>query len=464
MKQQLTGIKGLDDILCGGIMPGSATLLEGPPGCGKTTLGIQFIVNGILNGEPGIIITFEQFADQLYHDAQNFGWDLIDLQRKNTLRVICTSPSTIRDHLLQSEGIIHKLIDQIGVKRVLIDSVSHFHRITETKSQMRELLFSMINALKQKKITIALTKELGLKEEPSFEEYVVDAIINLSYEHHGQARVRTVEVIKTRGHDHVSGKHFFKFGPNGITIFPRQFKINVADTPNFKEFIPTGIDGLDQMMGGGISRGSNILLCGPAGTGKTTLSLQSMYNSMTKYGNRAVLFLTGDSAESILRMANGFGWDMQGLQDQGLFKIIDHDFTKINIDEHLKQIDHVLSAFKPALVSVDALPAMLQVISDQPGLIAEKLNFLNSLFKAYRCISFLIVQSPFGSNRISAYGVEEALCDGIVILGSQKIGHVRRRSIEVYKLRNQKHVFGECGMDISDHGIRVFYVGRGEDK
>ncbi|MCL6639607.1 MAG: ATPase, partial [Firmicutes bacterium] len=297
MNQIPTGISGLDHILCGGVMPASAVLLGGPPGCGKTTLGIQFIVNGVRSKENGLIITFEQFAEQLYRDCEHFGWHLREMEKKRQLRVVLTSPEVLREHLLNPQGMVHSLITAMNVKRVLIDSVSHFHRLTRDEAELRELVFSILNSLKQRDITVALTKEISTGERSSFEEYMVDTIVSLAYETRGSRRKRTIEVLKTRGHDHLSGKFTFTFTPEGVVVFTEPAVREVKAGSDSVKLLPTGITGLDAMLHGGFPDSSTVLLCGPAGTGKTTLSLQTMYNNMVNSGSRAVLFLSEEAPE-----------------------------------------------------------------------------------------------------------------------------------------------------------------------
>ena len=453
-----TGIKGLDNILCGGLIGGSSVLIEGSPGCGKTTLGVQTIVEGINAGEPGLILTFEQFAEQIYRDAARFGWDLKTMERENKLRIICTSPQVINDQLLQASGPIYQIIENIGAKRILIDSFTHFRRITNEETSLRELMFSMINSLKWRGLTVMLTKELSLNEQSSFEEYLVDTIIALSYqETPTDGRRRLIEVLKSRGHEHLPGKHGFRFANDGMQVYPRQ-TLNVPACQDFQGTLCTGIDGLDDLLGGGIPVGSNMLLCGPAGVGKTTLSLQTINNVLQDQSQKAVLFLHEESPEHIFRRADGFGWDLRGLVAKGQLVIEYEDFAQIDIDEYLFRIDELMYSLAPSLMVLDNLFTLLHTVSHDFHLVAEKIARLTRIVKDHGCNSLLINPSTYGTKQISRFGVEESFCDGVIIMGTESIQGVRKRFIEVYKLRNQKHVTGECRMEINSEGINTFYT------
>jgi len=175
-----TGVAGLDQMIRGGFLPQTANLVEGAPGTGKSTLGMQFIHYGITAcNEPGLILTFEEFPKHYYRDAANFGWDFAAHEANHQLRVIMTSPEVSRVDLHQVNGRIEVLTDQIGAKRILVDSLSHFERLTSDPVELRQLTFEFINGLKRLGLTAILTRENAalLGETPDTEEdlaFVVD--------------------------------------------------------------------------------------------------------------------------------------------------------------------------------------------------------------------------------------------------------------------------------------------------
>ncbi|MDY7041691.1 MAG: ATPase domain-containing protein, partial [Chloroflexota bacterium] len=157
MQRVKTGIKGLDAMLHGGFLPQTANLVEGAPGTGKTTLGMQFIYNGItMYDEPGIILTFEEFPQQYYRDAAEFGWDFKALEQAGRLKVIMTSPEVSKLDLEQVGGMIETIANETGSRRILVDSLSHFEKLTDDPVELRALQYSFINALKREGLTAIL--------------------------------------------------------------------------------------------------------------------------------------------------------------------------------------------------------------------------------------------------------------------------------------------------------------------
>ncbi|OQY37624.1 MAG: hypothetical protein B6243_00050 [Anaerolineaceae bacterium 4572_5.2] len=214
-----TGIEGFDDMLGGGFLPQTANLIEGAPGTGKSTLGMQFIYNGIAKfNEPGLIITFEEFPRQYYHDAASFGWDFARLEKEGLLKIIMTSPEITQQDLETVGGIIETQITEMGVCRVLVDSITHFERLTQDPIELRALEYGFINALKREGVTSLFTKEspalLGEAPEGDSETaFVVDSYSILRYVEIDSAISKAVLVLKMRGSDHAKDIRQYEIDP-----------------------------------------------------------------------------------------------------------------------------------------------------------------------------------------------------------------------------------------------------------
>lgn len=226
MQRVKTGIVGLDEMLHGGLLPQTANLIEGAPGTGKTTLGIQFIYNGITrHDEPGLILTFEEFPQQYYRDAASFGWDLKQLEREGKLKVIMTSPEVSRLDLEHVGGRIENVVQEMGARRVLVDSLSHFERLSSDPVELRSIQYSFINALKREGLTALLTKEsdaiLGQTYSEESAAFFVDSYIMLRYVEIESAIHKALLILKLRGSDHAKDIRQYQITSTGIQVQSR---------------------------------------------------------------------------------------------------------------------------------------------------------------------------------------------------------------------------------------------------
>jgi circadian clock protein KaiC len=224
MERVKTGIPGLDEMLLGGFLPKTANLVEGAPGTGKTTLGMQFIYHGIVAcGEPGLILTFEEFPQQYYSSAASFGWDFRQMEREGKLRVVMTSPEVSKADLEQVDGRIERLVQEIGARRILVDSLSHFERLGEDPAHLRTIVYGFVNALKREGLTAMLTREstalLGEGEgmDDAF-AFLVDSYVLLRYVEIESAVRKALLVLKMRGSNHDKGIRQFEVTSRGVEV------------------------------------------------------------------------------------------------------------------------------------------------------------------------------------------------------------------------------------------------------
>jgi circadian clock protein KaiC len=226
MKEKRTpfGIKGLDDMMCGGLLPGTANLIEGAPGTGKTTMAMQFIYNGITQfDEPGLIITFEEFPQQYYHDALRFSWDLKKLEAKGLLKIVFSDPETTFKEFENIDGTFISIIEKMKIRRVAIDSVTHFESLSVDEFHLREIERKFINALKRENVTSILLREndslMGqMGQVTSKIPFIVDSYFLLRYVEIDSTIQKAVLILKMRGSDHQKDIRCFRIGPKGIEV------------------------------------------------------------------------------------------------------------------------------------------------------------------------------------------------------------------------------------------------------
>lgn len=211
-------------MICGGLLPSSANLLEGAPGTGKTTMGMQFIYNGItMFEEPGLIITFEEFPQQYYHDAMQFGWDFKKLEQEGKLKIIFSDPATTLREFDKPDGEFVSIAEDMGIKRVVVDSMTHFEAIAANPHELRNLERRFINALKREGVTSILLREndslLGsVSQVTSKISFIVDTYVLLRYVEIDSAIEKALCFLKMRGSDHQKDIRCFRVTPKGIEV------------------------------------------------------------------------------------------------------------------------------------------------------------------------------------------------------------------------------------------------------
>jgi circadian clock protein KaiC len=222
-KRAPMGVQGLDEMLDGGLIVGSIAMVKGAPGTGKTTLGMQFLYEGIQReNEAGLLVTFEQFPHTLYRDALAHGWNLRELEQEGKLRVIFTSPQVFLSSLQSPISPINSAIRDMDVKRAVIDSVTQFQTLTRDPVELRAFYNHMINGLRREGITsLLLSEDSGpdfVRGDRGRLAFVVDSVVLLRYVEIDSVMQRAVAVLKTRGSDHDKAIRRFEIKRGGLVV------------------------------------------------------------------------------------------------------------------------------------------------------------------------------------------------------------------------------------------------------
>ena len=439
MERVKTGINALDETIQGGLVKGDSTLIMGGPGTGKTTLGLQFIFNGVtLFGDGGLYLTFEEMPDRLYRDALNFGWDLKALEEKDKARVICTSPD-----LLFKGGIgavLDEPIKEVNAKRAVVDTLSHL-RLFLPESKVRIEAYRLINYLKKKGLTSLLLCETSSRDGGSEADrefsFLADGVIQLQLQRERGSVLQTMTVEKMRGTGFPRQLSTFEIGGHGITVYAKPRLKMAKETSSEK--VKTGVLGLDKILEGGLPKGSSTIVSGAVGTGKTVLGLQFLIEG-AKLGEPGIFISYEEPESQIRRIISGFNWDISGCEKRGLLRLDSLYPDDLTPEAHLLRIKRHVEELKAKRLVLDSVSAMENVMERDTFFDFSKR--LTSILKNAQITSILNNTRSIGGMTITETKIS-TLADNIIMLKFIEIESSMRKALIILKVRGSdfdKHI------------------------
>lgn len=459
LPKSATGIEGLDDITHGGLPSGRPTLVCGNAGCGKTLLGMQFLVNGALHyNEPGVFLAFEESKDDLSQNVASLGYDLPAMIDRKQLRIdhVVIDPTGFDESgEFDLEGLFIRLgqaIDAIGARRVVLDTIELLFSGLPNPRILRAELHRLFQWLKGRGVTAIITGEKGegtnLTRE-GLEEYVSDCVIVLDHRIDDQVSSRRLRVVKYRGSSHGSNEYPFLIDEQGISLLP--ITSTTLDQEVSSERISCGVAKLDAMLGGkGFFRGSTILVSGTAGTGKSSLAAH-LAEATARRGERTLYFAFEESASQITRNMHSIGIDLAPWQAQGLLHIEAHRPASDGLESHLSGMVHAVQRLKPQVVILDPLNSFIEGGNTLlvRSMLMRFIDFLKTKQVTLMCNN--LTQGGAALEHTDA-GIS-SLMDSWILLRNHEVEYERLRTLTILKSRGTAHSAQVRHFLLTDHGV-----------
>lgn len=355
-----TGIAGLDAVTGGGLPRGRCTLVCGGPGTGKTLLGAEFLCRGARDlGENGVLVTFEESPRDLEQNVASLGFDLKALQRQGKILVdhVKVNRAEVEEAgAFNLDGLFVRIayaVEKVGAKRILLDTVESLFTVLPNPLAVRSELRRLFGWLKKRGLTAVITAEPGEKTltREGLEEYVSDCVILLDQKVRQDVATRRMRIVKYRGSPHVGNEVPFIIDELGLTVASiTQLRL---DQPAPKGRIPTGVPGLDKLLGGkGFRRGSVVLVSGTAGTGKTTMAAHFV-DAACRRGERSLLFSFEESPQTLVRDMGAVGIDLDRWVRKGLLRFHAVRTNSQGLEGHLASMQRRIAEFQPQAIAID---------------------------------------------------------------------------------------------------------------
>jgi circadian clock protein KaiC len=462
-----TGIPGLDQITGGGLPLGRVTLVAGSAGAGKTLLGLNFLVAGARQyGDPGVLMTFEESAAKVALNVRSLGFDLDELQRSGLLAVLAfqVDPSEMvavgEFDFEPLFAILDDAIRRVGAKRVVLDTIEVLFGAFGDDTIVRSELSRLMRWLEERGVTVVLTGERGSGSaltRHGIEEYVTDCVIVLDHRVSAEISTRRLRVVKYRGSAHGTNEYPFLISARGVTVLPiTSVALNYEAS---EERISTGIGRLDHMLGGGMFRGSTLMVSGTAGTGKTSLGAH-MVNAACARGEQALMVLLEESPEQVLRNMRSIGLDLRPWVEAGLLRIWAARPSAYGLETHLAIFAELIEEQSPAVAVIDGIASLSNGIPDNQvnteviSIVARKIDLLKS-----RGITSVI--TAIGQGEEVSTVTMSSMADTWLLLRNVEANGERNRLLFVLKSRGTAHSNQMREFVLTDHGVELVdvYVG-----
>ncbi len=452
-----TGSAGFDRILGGGFPQRSANMIIGEPGAGKTLFALQMLFHLARQGkkvlyfttlsEPAIKLIgyMQQFA---FFDEAMLGREIVLVDLGSALR---------RGGAGVALEEIMKRVEREEPSLIVIDSFKVIRDLLGEGPAIRTFVYDLAVHLASWNAASLLVGEYTSAETASLSELAIaDGIVRFTNRRHELTAVREVEVLKLRGSSFVSGAHFFEIGEQGLEFFPRvRAPDEVAPEPTGPiERAPTGVAGLDVMLGGGLPRRSATVVRGGTGTGKTLLGLKFLVDG-ARQGEPGILFTLEETPDQLRGIVQGFDWDVAGLEARGLLTLSYVSPVELSTDSFLGRARHLVERIGARRAVIDSLTSLaVGVPSDRR--FRELVYAVTKHFRALGVTLNMNMETPelMGAGQISGYGISFA-ADNLIQLRYVELDGTLVRGLAVLKARGVRHEAAVRRMTIGVDGVEV---------
>ncbi len=453
-----TYIQGLDEILLGGLPRGRTTILIGEAGSGKTVLGLEFLYRGALAGEPGLWIGFEEPADQLRQNAASLSWDLPALEREGRLFLLegKIDANVVISGAFSLKGLLAVIAgkrQEMGAQRIVIDALEVALRLFDEPRQVRAEMHTLNDWLRAQQLTTVMTvrppRRMEARYFEDFFESMGDCVITMDTRAQANISTRRLRVVKYRGSGFGRNEYPYIITDSGIAVAPIS-SVGLRHKP-LGEKMPTGIERLDVILGGGYRRASCVLFAGEPGTGKTTLACTFTQAACTR-GEKVLYISFEESQDALIGNLRSSGSDLSPCVQAGRLKFLTNFPEAMGAEEHyLRALTHI-EAFRPAHVVVDAISACERMGGKQAAF--DYLMRLLNACKERGVTVFLINQTTGREDRleISGNGISSMVDTAILLAYREERGETKRL-LQVLKSRGSAHSNRQWEYAITDRGI-----------